>query len=122
MSRPVPPTLRHLFRAVGLSLCLVGWVACATTGGITPAAKPTATPPKVTTPAPASTASADAKATALVKQKCTECHGMDNITKRGGATRAGWTKVVNEMIDHGLEVSAAETKTIVAWLVKHHGK
>jgi cytochrome c5 len=64
----------------------------------------------------------DAAAEDLVRTKCTECHEMDDIETYGGADRAGWGKVIVDMVEEGGEFTADEIKTMLEWLVRHHGK
>jgi mono/diheme cytochrome c family protein len=63
----------------------------------------------------------DAAAQELVEAKCTECHEMDDIENHGGDDRAGWGEIIVQMVDEGGEFSADEVKTILEWLVRHHG-
>jgi mono/diheme cytochrome c family protein len=64
----------------------------------------------------------DAAAEDLVRTKCTECHEMDDIETYGGTDREGWGKVIVDMVEEGGEFTADEIKTMLEWLVRHHGK
>lgn len=80
--------------------------------------KPTLTPEEGLPEAPPFD---DAKAEELVVEKCSECHEMDDVDNHGGDDRAGWSKVIQEMVEEGAEFADEEISTILTWLVRHHG-
>jgi hypothetical protein len=59
--------------------------------------------------------------TALVEQKCTQCHSMDGnyVQQR---TAAEWQRIVTAMKAMGMEVTGAEEKTIVKALYAEYGR
>lgn len=66
-------------------------------------------------PAEQSPAAGAVDGEALTMDKCSSCHGYSRVLayKR---TRAGWSDTVDLMKEKGLELSDAETKTIVDYL------
>jgi len=58
-----------------------------------------------------------AKAEALYKARCTQCHELDEVNAHGGDDEAGWAKVVKRMVeDEGAELGEEEARTIVGFL------
>lgn len=87
-------------------------------------ANPQPAPPATATDLPAtaeqptavsSTASLDGAA--LVQSHCTECHSL-NWVKRTHGTVAEWTKIVEKMVEEGLEVTAEEKQAIITYLAQ----
>jgi cytochrome c5 len=62
---------------------------------------------------PASGSNLDGKA--LVEERCTQCHGIGNIT---GAAKsaAGWQSTVDRMIGHGARLNNAEKTAVLKYL------
>lgn len=84
------------------------------------ATKAMATPKVVGDKAPAFD---EAAAKAVYETKCSECHELDDVDAVGNKDRAGWTKVMQEMIDENdAEFTKEETTIIVEYLVRTKGK
>ena len=122
---------------ISLSVLLTG-VMCGFTGSGAPAQSPTqppaavqaptqdsAQPPAAVSPTqapaqaapaaanpPAAPASVDVKV--LAQQKCSECHSYNKSIRFRGDT-AGWTQVVDVMIQQGAQITPEEEKTIVKY-------
>lgn len=58
---------------------------------------------------------------ALVQQKCTMCHSLEQAT---GEDRdaAGWSAIVDRMVKNGLVVTDEEKATIIDYLAATYGK
>ena len=57
----------------------------------------------------------------LVGKICIMCHALDVITTGRKRTRGEWEMTVDRMISNGAPISAAEAKTIVAYLNQNFG-
>jgi hypothetical protein len=57
----------------------------------------------------------------LVEKLCLDCHGPENFVKLR-LDKAGWEKVIGEMIEKGATGSDEEFDKVVAYLVKNFGK
>lgn len=63
------------------------------------------------------------KAEALYSEKCAECHDLEQISGYGGADRAGWTKIVTNMIEEQeATITEDEAKQIIYFLTVKYGK
>jgi len=80
-----------------------------------PATSPTSVSPTLSPTAVSSTASLDGAA--LVQSHCTECHSLNRV-KRTHGTVAEWTKIVEKMVEEGLEVTAEEKQAIITYLAQ----
>lgn len=59
----------------------------------------------------------------LLKDKCTDCHELDEIESHGGDTAEGWAAVVRAMVeDQDAELSEDEARQIVAYLAASRPK
>ena len=74
-------------------------------------------------PAPGGVAWDPARAEALFKSKCTECHEVSQVDEHGKDDRAGWNKVVKAMIaDQEAQLTAEEARVVIEHLVRTRGK
>ncbi len=60
-------------------------------------------------------------AKALILRSCTECHGVDKITKQR-KTEAGWSVSVKDMVRLGAKLRSEEAASVIAYLTKHYGQ
>ncbi|MBI5960049.1 MAG: hypothetical protein HY866_15015 [Chloroflexi bacterium] len=56
---------------------------------------------------------------ALVEERCTVCHTTDRIESKD-YDEAGWTAVVERMIDNGASLTDEEAAAVIAYLVETH--
>ena len=63
-----------------------------------------------------------AKGKALVGEKCSDCHGMEEIDGHGKDDATGWSKVLAAMVDEGAELNEEETRTLIQYLTAAIGK
>jgi len=57
---------------------------------------------------------------ALVERSCEKCHTLEGILKTK-ATRARWTKIVDDMVARGAEGTDRELEIIIDYLAKNFG-
>jgi cytochrome c5 len=62
----------------------------------------------------------DAPGKVLLETRCTVCHGLARVAKEKAA-RAGWEKIVDEMIGKGAKLNDAEKETVLDYLVENYG-
>src|SRR6266446_2806162 len=55
-----------------------------------------------------------------VQRICSECHGLDYLTRRD-RTRAAWQDAVDTMVARGAKGSADELRSVVRYLVENFG-
>ncbi len=66
--------------------------------------------------APANTVTlTDAEMQALVDEKCSECHSVDNVYEKS-YSESRWSTVFDSMIAKGAQVSDEEKAQMIAWL------
>lgn len=63
----------------------------------------------------------DGEGKKVVQKLCLDCHGPENIVNKK-LTKAGWEKVIDEMVKMGANGTDDEFATIVAYLTKNFGK
>lgn len=56
----------------------------------------------------------------IVKEDCTLCHGVENITG-SRLSRGGWQATVREMMNRGAPVTTAQYATLIEYLTDHFG-
>ncbi len=56
---------------------------------------------------------------ALVDERCTVCHDRERIDSRD-EDEAGWTAIVDEMVEKGAQLSDEERAAVIAYLVEAH--
>jgi hypothetical protein len=56
----------------------------------------------------------------LVAQRCSNCHDLTNIYVRR-ASVAEWHEIVERMVNYGVQLTDAETETIVSYLAESYG-
>ena len=56
----------------------------------------------------------------LVDQACTRCHPIDRVAA-AKKDRAGWTRTVDRMRTHGVQLTDAQAMAIVDYLTKRDG-
>jgi mono/diheme cytochrome c family protein len=79
--------------------------------------------PADTAATPDTTTPDAAKAAAIYKARCTQCHELDEVTGHGGDDEAGWAKVVKRMVeDEGAELGEDEARAIVRFLAATYKK
>jgi gluconolactonase len=86
----------------------------ATPASPVPASKPASSAP---TAPPAQTASIDAAA--LIQQRCTACHGIQQVTTVHKTPEA-WAETVVNMINKGADLSPDEEAAVVRYLAEHY--
>jgi len=59
---------------------------------------------------------------AATEKVCSDCHGPDLILSMGGADRAAWKEVVDDMVTRGAKATDAQVKEIVDYLAKNFPK
>ena len=52
----------------------------------------------------------------LVAERCTECHGNEDVDEHGGDDRLGWSSVVRRMIAQGAELDPDEARIVAQYL------
>lgn len=57
-----------------------------------------------------------ARADALFKARCTQCHELDEVKAHGGDDEQGWAVVVKRMVEEGAELDEDEARAIVRHL------
>ena len=57
----------------------------------------------------------------LVAQKCSRCHPIQRV-QAAHKDQAGWSRTVDRMMTHGLQVTAAEKSAIVGYLAATYGQ
>ena len=57
---------------------------------------------------------------ALVNERCTLCHTIENIEIVGDLDEAGWTALVDEMISFGAQLNDEEKAAVIAYLVANY--
>jgi cytochrome c5 len=55
---------------------------------------------------------------AILNRSCTSCHDSSQVTQARPA--ADWQPIVNRMRDNGANISDADAKTLVAYLIKNY--
>ena len=63
-----------------------------------------------------------AKAKALVKDVCTQCHELDELDQHGGDDVNGWAKVTRDMVAEGAEIDVETGRIIVQLLAAERPK
>lgn len=61
-----------------------------------------------------------AAAEALFRDKCTECHEVDETEAHGGDDVAGWRSVVAAMVEEGAEISDVEAVQLARYLAQRY--
>lgn len=65
-------------------------------------------------------AAAEAPGKVLLEARCTVCHNLERVQKKK-ADRAGWEKIVDEMIGTGAKLDDAEKDMVLDYLVENYG-
>ncbi len=73
-------------------------------------------------PAGGPAAADPAKAEALFKTRCTQCHELDEVKAHGGDDEPGWSKVIKRMVEEGAELGEDDARVIVRHLVATYPK
>jgi competence protein ComEA len=63
----------------------------------------------------------DGEGKATVERICSKCHELESVTGHRN-TRAGWSSVVDNMVDKGAQGTDEELELIVDYLAKNLGK
>lgn len=66
-------------------------------------------------------AAAEAPGKALLEARCAVCHDLERVQKKK-ADRAGWEKIVDEMIGKGAKLEDAEREAVVGYLAATYGE
>lgn len=66
-------------------------------------------------------AAGEAPGKVLLEARCTVCHDLERVEKEE-ADRAGWEKIVDEMIGTGAKLDDAEREAVVDYLHATYGK
>lgn len=66
------------------------------------------------------TAEADAGVGNFVLQHCGTCHGIDTLS-HNPQDAAGWSRTVDNMVQMGAQVPAADRAAVIAYLARHFG-
>ena len=56
----------------------------------------------------------------LVSENCRSCHGLDALLEKK-RSRNEWEKLVDKMVEHGLEITDKDKKTVIDYLATHLG-
>ena len=56
----------------------------------------------------------------LVLKNCQSCHGLDALLAKK-RSRHEWKKLVDMMVENGLEISDKDKKTVIEYLAGHLG-
>jgi len=87
----------------------------------TPAGSPTPAVEKASPPLVAKVSVEELRP--IFEENCTSCHGMEEIDNHGGDDEAGWTKVVQAMVEEmGAEISEEDARKIIQFLAVEYGK
>jgi cytochrome c5 len=80
------------------------------------------TPASVAEPyeAEAEPPAAEAPGQVLLETRCAVCHDLERVQKEK-ADRAGWEKIVDEMIGKGAKLDDAEKDPVLDYLVENYG-
>ncbi|HUV87627.1 MAG TPA: hypothetical protein VMX79_11015 [bacterium] len=65
-------------------------------------------------------AAGEAPGKVLLETRCAVCHDLERVAKEE-ADRAGWEKIVDEMIETGAKLNDAEKGTVLDYLVENYG-
>ena len=79
-------------------------------------AAPPASPQAKASQSPASPAAGDGLA--ILNRSCTSCHDSSQVTQARPA--ADWQPIVNRMRDNGANISDADARTLVAYLIRNY--
>ncbi len=52
----------------------------------------------------------------ILDRRCTDCHGLEDVERYGGADRSGWSGLLQRMVRRGAELDAAEARMLVQYL------
>lgn len=121
---PMPPTTVTTPAAVEVAEAAMPAGATASIGATSAPASQTTTKPQ--TPASALPAPAavlrpgslpDTPGKATVQRVCSSCHALGMVTAKG-RTEDGWSEVIGQMIENGMEASDDDLQTIHAYLTR----
>jgi len=56
---------------------------------------------------------------AIVEKACTECHGLDRVTRPAGNDREGWQDTINFMVSQGAKLAKDQISVVVDYLAKN---
>ena len=84
-----------------------------------PAKAAPATRPASTTPAAPLAQTASLDAAVLVQQRCTGCHGIQQVTTQR-KTASAWADTVVDMMNKGTDLSPDEQAAVVRYLAEHY--
>ncbi|GAB4448113.1 MAG: hypothetical protein Kow00120_18240 [Anaerolineae bacterium] len=65
---------------------------------------------------PSAEAAEEMDGEALVNERCTVCHGLDEITANFGQDATFWAETVDEMIATGAQLNEEEREVVIDWL------
>ncbi|WP_157596176.1 hypothetical protein [Plesiocystis pacifica] len=61
-------------------------------------------------------------AKAILDNRCTDCHELDEVEAHGGGDVTEWAKVISEMVEEGAEIPDDEATQLAAYLAKVYPK
>ncbi|MDY7077679.1 MAG: hypothetical protein SXV54_12225 [Chloroflexota bacterium] len=89
-------------------------------GLLTACGSPTSTQPtEPSKEVPGAAPTTDDGAT-LLQERCTTCHGLDQVTQ-SQQTREEWDRTVVRMVDKGAQLNKDEQNTLVEYLTETYG-
>ncbi|MGQ9804433.1 MAG: hypothetical protein ACUVSH_11485, partial [Anaerolineae bacterium] len=99
-------------------------IALAVTGVLSACGGRTETPsPEAAAPSPSAALSSPpapvADGAALLRERCTACHGLDRV-ERAHKKREEWERTVDRMIRLGAKLTEAERAVLVEYLAEHY--
>ncbi|MDH7486848.1 MAG: hypothetical protein QHJ81_11295 [Anaerolineae bacterium] len=106
--------------AVFLVLLLGAWVtACATQPSVAPTSPAPADTPTPSMPGEKPRPALDGEA--LLKERCTGCHGLSRV-EQARKTETDWKKTVERMVGKGAALTAEEQAAVIKYLAETYAR